>query len=100
MMMSRGLLLQILLLCGIFASGVIGMSSVTPKSTPPQPPSSNSADCPSAFGISNIIGLRGGEVIEGTSASEVDAMIIKAGSAQQLVVIDFTATWQVCSGGC
>lgn len=52
------------------------------------------AGCPSAFGLKDIIaGLRGGEVIEGTSAAEVDAMILKAGSDQSLVVIDFTATW-------
>ena len=54
------------------------------------------AGCPSAFGLQEIIaGLRGGEVIEGTTASDVDALILKAGSDQSLVVIDFTATWSV-----
>ena len=47
-----------------------------------------------AFGISNAIAnLRGGEVIEGSTASDVDALILKAGSSQSLVVIDFSATW-------
>lgn len=51
-------------------------------------------DSPSAFGLSKLVlNLRGGEVIEGTSASEVDALILKAGSSQSLVVIDFSATW-------
>lgn len=50
--------------------------------------------CPSAFGLEDIIaGLRGGEVVEGTTAAEVDSLILKAGSEQSLVVIDFTATW-------
>lgn len=51
-------------------------------------------DCQSAFGVSDIISnLRGGAVIEGTSAADVDAAILRAGSSQKLVVIDFSATW-------
>ena len=52
------------------------------------------ATAAAAFGISNILAyLRGGEVIEGGTASDVDALILKAGSSQSLVVIDFSATW-------
>jgi hypothetical protein len=51
-------------------------------------------DCPTAFGLANLVlGLRGGEVIEATSAEVVEDAIVKAGAEQTLVVIDFTATW-------
>ena len=36
---------------------------------------------------------RGGAVHEPSNASEVDALILKAGSEGKLVVIDFSATW-------
>jgi len=51
-------------------------------------------ECPSAFGLSDIIAnLRGGEVIEGHTSADVDAIILRAGSDKSLVVVDFTATW-------
>jgi hypothetical protein len=39
--------------------------------------------------------MRGGQVFEPTSVEEVEAILLKAGSEQKLVVIDFGATWYV-----
>ena len=58
------------------------------------PTSKHPARCPTAFGLQDIVfNLRGGEVIEGSTATDVDDLIRRAGSDQSLVVIDFSATW-------
>eukprot|EP00536_Pseudo-nitzschia_multiseries_P017087 jgi/Psemu1/223711/e_gw1.1371.4.1 len=40
-----------------------------------------------------VLGLRGGELHEPSTLEEVNALVLRAGSAGQLVVVDFTATW-------
>jgi thioredoxin 1 len=59
--------------------------------TPPTPRST----CPaSPFGIArNALNVRGGEVIEPETLEDVESILIKAGASNQLVVIDFSATW-------
>jgi len=42
---------------------------------------------------SAVLALRGGELHEPETLEEVNALVLRAGSAGQLVVIDFTATW-------
>jgi len=42
---------------------------------------------------SAVRGLRGGDLHEPETLEDVNALVLKAGSAGQLVVIDFTATW-------
>jgi hypothetical protein len=39
--------------------------------------------------------MRGGEVFEPESLQDVEAILLKAGAEQKLVVIDFSATWYV-----
>ncbi|KAL7571038.1 hypothetical protein ACA910_003755 [Epithemia clementina (nom. ined.)] len=52
---------------------------------------------PSLFGVSqrlpSMLSIRGGAVEEPESLADVKALLLKAGSEQKLVVIDFTATW-------
>ena len=95
-------LLQVFLCLALAATSAGHTSPATPSFTSAITSSNTNnvgatpatTDCPSAFGISGIISnLRGGEVIEGSSAAEVDSLILKAGSDQSLVVIDFSATW-------
>jgi thioredoxin 1 len=49
------------------------------------------------FGVKRVLNtitqLRGGELHEPDSLEEMDAIVSDAASNQQLVVIDFTATW-------
>lgn len=58
-----------------------------------------SGTCPSpskgVFGVSQktLLELRGGEVIEAETLQDVESILLKAGSNNQLVVIDFSATW-------
>jgi hypothetical protein len=79
-----------------FLQFFFGLALVAVSSAISSPGVAKPTGCPTAFGLQEIIaGLRGGEVIVGTSASDVDAIILKAGSDQSLVVIDFTATWSV-----
>lgn len=50
----------------------------------------------SLFGVAQRIPAlvaRGGEVHEPESAEDVDAILLRAGSENKLVVIDFSATW-------
>jgi thiol:disulfide interchange protein len=60
---------------------------------------SDMAAAPSIFGVSRqlpaLISMRGGQVFEPTSLEDVEAILLKAGSEQKLVVIDFSATWCV-----
>jgi len=56
--------------------------------TPPR------SQCPSFFGVSKLaLQTRGGEVLEPTTLQNVQDILSKAGSENQLVVIDFSATW-------
>lgn len=90
-------LLRIFLLCW-FLHGVTACTAPVPTTTPKTCAAVGSGSFTSssnseggAFGLSDIIaGLRGGEVLEGTTAEDVDAIILKAGASQQLVVIDFS----------
>ncbi|CAB9500247.1 Thioredoxin H-type [Seminavis robusta] len=74
----------LLLLCLGWTSATIGPHPTFTK-TP--------TECPSAFGLANVVTCpRGGEVTL-ASADDVEAAILKAGADQTLVVIDFTASW-------
>lgn len=52
---------------------------------------------PSIFGVSRqlpaLLSMRGGQVFEPETLEDVEAILLKAGSEQKLVVIDFGATW-------
>lgn len=52
---------------------------------------------PAIFGVSKrvpaLLSMRGGQVHEPETLEDVQAIILKAGSEQKLVVIDFSATW-------
>ena len=53
--------------------------------TPPR------SQCPSFFGVSKLaLQTRGGEVLEPTTLQNVQDILSKAGSENQLVVIDFS----------
>lgn len=58
---------------------------------------SNTASSNNVFGVkrglNTITQLRGGELYEPDSLDEMNAIVLNAASNQQLVVIDFTATW-------
>eukprot|EP00525_Craspedostauros_australis_P010458 CAMPEP_0198133432 /NCGR_PEP_ID=MMETSP1442-20131203/59561_1 /TAXON_ID= /ORGANISM="Craspedostauros australis, Strain CCMP3328" /LENGTH=173 /DNA_ID=CAMNT_0043794549 /DNA_START=500 /DNA_END=1021 /DNA_ORIENTATION=+ len=43
--------------------------------------------------LAPLLDLRGGEVFVADTLDEVDAIVLKAASNQQLVIIDFSATW-------
>lgn len=58
------------------------------------PPTTSTCPSPSIFGVAkNVLSIRGGEVLEPESLQDVEALLLKAGAANQLVVIDFSATW-------
>lgn len=59
--------------------------------TPPTPKSS----CPaSPFGVpKSALNVRGGEVLQPETWQDVESILVKAGASNQLVVIDFSATW-------
>jgi thiol-disulfide isomerase/thioredoxin len=67
---------------------LLGVAAATPKA----PLFSDSI-----FGVSkrlpSMLQVRGGHVLEPESLEAVESILLKAGSEQQLVVIDFTATW-------
>lgn len=93
---SVGLLL-VLMISVLFSSSSIVVEGL---SHPPTNAATTATTCaaPSpAFGLFDVITtkLRGGEVHDGSASDDVDALILKAGSNSQLVVIDFTATWYV-----
>jgi hypothetical protein len=68
-------------------------------SCPSKQQSETTSAAPSLFGVSQklppFLSMRGGQVFEPESLEEVDAILLKAGSEQKLVVIDFGATWCV-----
>ena len=63
------------------------------------PSSSEGSFLSPVFGVSkrlpNVLAIRGGDVLEPTDSSDVDSILIKAGSESKFVVIDFSATWYV-----
>lgn len=63
-------------------------------------PTNKGNTCPSPrsssfFGVPKnaLHQLRGGAVLEPETLNEVEGILVKAGASQQLVVIDFSATW-------
>mmetsp|Transcript_22152 Transcript_22152/g.46616 ORF Transcript_22152/g.46616 Transcript_22152/m.46616 type:complete len:185 (+) Transcript_22152:780-1334(+) len=79
---------------------------MSPSPTNPSVCPSGASSCSSTvFGIpeaklarksaaaSAVHGLRGGELHKPQTLDAVNSLVLKAGSANQLVVIDFTATW-------
>ena len=89
-----------------------GCMSPSPTNTAVYPSGAGSCSSSTVFGIpeaklarknvattataSVVHGLRGGELHEPQTLDDVNSLVLKAGSAGQLVVIDFTATY-VCS---
>lgn len=63
----------------------------------PLPPTTATTTTTGIFGViqrlPSVVSMRGGAVLEPESHDDVKALIVKAGSEQKLVVIDFTATW-------
>ena len=91
-------------LCG-FAIASSSFACMSPSPTNPTVCPSGANSCSSTvFGIpeaklarksttaSIVNGLRGGELHEPETLDDVNSLVLKAGSANQLVVIDFTAT--------
>ena len=76
-----------------------GATLTAPTSACPSKQSETSAAAPSLFGVSQklppFLSMRGGQVFEPETLEEVEAILLKAGSEQKLVVIDFGATWCV-----
>jgi len=92
-------------LCLIVAMAQQALGCMSPSPTNPSVCPSGASSCSSTvFGIpeaklarkstaKNVIqALRGGELHEPETLEEVNALVLRAGSAGQLVVIDFTAT--------
>jgi len=95
-----------MLVCWIAALAITAHGCMSPSPTNPTVCPSGSSTCGSTvFGIpeaklarkstaaSAIHGLRGGELHKPETLEDVNALILGAGSAGRLVVIDFTATW-------
>ena len=77
--------------------GALVAATPSPKQQQPPPPQQTAAALNSIFGVSTrlppMMSLRGGAVLEPKSLDDVESMLLKAGSEQKLVVIDFSATW-------
>ena len=57
-------------------------------------PTKSTCPTPTIFGVSkSALSVRGGEVLEPETLEDVESILIKAGASNQLVVIDFSATW-------
>ena len=79
------------------------IQSVHPIQTPSAPASSSSSCHGNGnsnnmiFGVPkrlpSILSMRGGAVLEPETLQDVESILLKAGSEQKLVVIDFSATW-------
>lgn len=69
----------------------VGLVAAVPSST------TTTNTCPTFFGVSKKhhapLAVRGGQVLEAETLQDVESILLRAGSEQQLVVIDFTATW-------
>jgi thiol:disulfide interchange protein len=83
---------------------VSAILALTVVAATPAPLASNAATCAASTassnnvfgvkrGLNTITQLRGGELYEPDSLDEMDAIVLNAATNQQLVVIDFTATW-------
>ena len=104
---TRGLLTVVFWIAALAMTtrGVGGCMSPSP-SNPAVCPSGASACSSTIFGIpeakltrksksnaaSAVHGLRGGELYKPETLEDVNSLVLRAGSAGQLVVIDFTAT--------
>ena len=55
--------------------------------------STSSLNTPTSSSLDTTLSIRGGEVIEPSTLSEVDDILMKAAAEGKLVVIDFSATW-------
>jgi hypothetical protein len=78
-----------------------------PTDLPTTPVASNSCNnnnepaafLSSAFGVSKrlptVLSMRGGEVLEPETLEGVESILLKAGSENKLVVVDFSASWYV-----
>jgi thiol:disulfide interchange protein len=92
------------------SGGVSACSTPTPPATCPSATSnSNNGNINTVFGVNTRLNqqatsdtntvlqmlaeLRGGELHEPESLGDVEAIVTNAALQQQLVVIDFTATW-------
>jgi hypothetical protein len=72
----------------VLVLAVVSLVGATPTPQKPQ--------LTSIFGVSKrlpVMSVRGGAVLEPESLDDVESILIKAGSEQKLVVIDFSATW-------
>jgi hypothetical protein len=58
-------------------------------------PKSGSGLTSSSSSSSSPLHVRGGEVLQPDSVEEVEAIILNAANNNQLVVVDFTASWYV-----
>mmetsp|Transcript_4751 Transcript_4751/g.10447 ORF Transcript_4751/g.10447 Transcript_4751/m.10447 type:complete len:193 (-) Transcript_4751:1258-1836(-) len=106
----RGLL-SVLCLVAAFATTAHGCTSPSPTNPavcpagPGSCSSTSTAGGGTVFGIPEAklarttaavnaaLGLRGGKLHEPKTLEDTNALILRAGSSGQLVVIDFTATW-------
>jgi hypothetical protein len=88
--------------CGLMAVllAIVPTTVATTTKTPMVSPVGSCAQqtqAPSIFGVSRqlpaVLSMRGGQVFEPESLQEVEDIILRAGSEQKLVVIDFGATW-------
>jgi len=74
-------------------------TAATPAATASFCSASTTTAQPPIFGVSQrlpaALSMRGGEVFEPESLQDVEAILLKAGAEQKLVVIDFSATWYV-----
>mmetsp|Transcript_18478 Transcript_18478/g.51557 ORF Transcript_18478/g.51557 Transcript_18478/m.51557 type:complete len:175 (-) Transcript_18478:1254-1778(-) len=94
----------------LFASVLATLATTSHGCMSPSPtnpaicPSGGSGSCSSSsnnnnnvFGIPEarraVLNVRGGELHEPSTLEEVNSLVLRAGSAGQLVVVDFTATW-------
>jgi len=99
----RGLLLAV---CWIATLAITTQGCMSPSPTNPAVCPTGSSSCSNTvFGVPEaklarkstaanaVHGLRGGELHQPETLEDVNSLVLKAGSAGQLVVIDFTATW-------
>lgn len=92
----------------VFLHAILGIAfaCMAPSATNPAVcPSSDNSCSSTVFGVpaaklarkstpTNVVhSLRGGELHEPETLEDVNSLVLRAGSAGQLVVIDFTATW-------
>ncbi len=89
--------------CLTFASLIVGAGAnvIIPEKAAsgpaptfiPREVSTTTATCTSSDCLDTTLGLRGGEVLEAKTLSDVETIIMKASNDGKLVVIDFSAVW-------